>query len=122
MKKMEVSATVPAKDGKPKIGPFTLSVDYPETLDEAKAVFGEEPILTNALANWRVTLQGTMRSAMRRGETQEQIQARLGASKMGIAATRVAVDPEQAFLAKYASATPKEREAMRKKLEDIASK
>jgi len=52
MKKMQVTAQVPAKDDKPQLGPATIEVDVPETLKEAEAMFGPDPVVSNALANW----------------------------------------------------------------------
>ena len=121
MKKVTITAKVPAKDDQPELGPASVEVDFPETLDEAKQMYGEEAVLSNAFAGWKVTIQGAIRSALKRGESPEAIQARLGNAKMGVAVQRAAMDPEQAFLAKYASATPEEKKAMLKKLQQLAA-
>lgn len=124
-KKLEVQATVPEKkDAKgvvrKQIGPLTIKVNAPENAEEAIKMFGGEAVLTNAIANWVVTLQGNMRGGMKRGETLEQLQARLGSAKMGVSQKGAAVDYKQRFLADYATATPEERAKMRKMLEDAA--
>lgn len=127
MKKVTIEATVPEKkDATGKVVQKgvsgNLTVEYAETLDEAKKVYGEEAVLTNAFANWRVTLQAALRSAMKRGETPEQYQTRLGVAKMGIANTGAKVDPVQAYLARFASATPEQQKKMLAELQARAAK
>jgi len=125
--KKSVQAVVPERkdaEGKvtqAKIGPVVADVDYPETFEEAKTMFGEEAVLSNAFANWRVTLQANIRGALKRGEAPAEIQARLGAAKMGVASTGGKVDAEAAFKAKFMQATPQERKAMIAKLRELAS-
>ena len=119
MKDLQVSATVPARPAKgdkpaqPQIGPFTITVKTGETAKEKIEMFGDAPVSSNADSNWTVVLQSAMRAGMRRGETQAQLQARLGGSKMGVAATKAAIDPKQAWLAAYQAATPAERKKMK---------
>jgi len=116
MKDFTVTARVPAKDGKPeKTG--TVTVKVPENLKEAEKVYGADAILSNAIANWRVTLQSAIRSALKRGESQQAIQARLGDAKMGVAITKSSTrDPKAAWLAAYQAATPEERKRMKEEL------
>ena len=127
MKKVTVTAQVPEKKDaqgnitQAAIGPATVQVDYAETLAEAQKMFGDEPTLSQALKSWVVSLQSNIRGGLKRGEDQATMQARLGSAKMGIATAKASVDPEQAFLAKYAMATPEDRKTMRKKLEAAAA-
>lgn len=118
MKDLQVTAKVPAKaakDGKPaepeKVG--SITVKAPKTAKEAIEMYGDGPVVSNAIANWTVTLQSTIRSGLRRGESPAQLQARLGSVKMGQAATKAAIDPKQAWLAAYQAATPAERKKMK---------
>lgn len=126
MEKKQVTAEVPERKNakgeivQAKLGPVTAEVNMPESFEEAKKLGMEEAVLTNAFANWRVTLQGNIRSALKRGEKPADIQARLASAQMGVAQTGGKVDAEQAFMAKFASATPKEREAMIAKLKAAA--
>lgn len=126
-KKIAVSALVPEKkgpDGKvaqKQLGPVSVEVNYAETLDEAKQMFGEEAILSNAFANWRVTLQANIRGALKRGEAPAEIQARLGAAKMGTAVMGGKMDAEAAFKAKFLAANPEERKRLLAQLRELAS-
>jgi len=121
-KAIEVTAKVPAKEGRAQIGPFTIKVQSGKDLDEAVQMFSKEAILSQAESNWVVTLQSNMRSGMLRGETQEQLQARLGSAKMGVAQAGARVDPVQAYLAAFASATPEKQKAMLAELQARAAK
>lgn len=121
MKQETIQATVPANEEKgTQEMSANLTVNFPETVEEAKAWCGEESLLTNAFANWRITLQSNIRAALRRGENQEQIQDRLGASKMGVATQGVKIDPVQAYLMKFQSATPEQQKAMLAELQERA--
>lgn len=114
MKDMQVTAKVPAdaqKGTKELIG--SVIVKAPETAEEAIKMFGGEAVLSNALGNWVVTLQSTVRAGLRRGEDAKALQARLSGSKMGVTASKAIIDPKQAWLAQYQAATPEERKKMK---------
>jgi hypothetical protein len=117
MKDLQVTAKVPAnaeKGTKEMIGAITVKV--PETAEEAIKMYGGDAVLSNAISNWTVVLQGNIRGGLRRGEDAKALQARLGGAKMGVAAAKAQADPKQAWLAQYAAATPEERKKMKKEL------
>lgn len=117
-KKMKVQATVPEKkDASGKViqagvGPFTIEVESGTTAAEMIQMFGDEAVKSNAESNWTVTIQGNMRAGMKKGETQEQLQTRLGSVKMGVAQRGAVIDTQQAWLAMFASATPDKQKQM----------
>uniref|UniRef100_A0A6M3KWL1 Uncharacterized protein n=1 Tax=viral metagenome TaxID=1070528 RepID=A0A6M3KWL1_9ZZZZ len=125
MKKLTVQANVPEKkDAAGKItqiavGPYSINVETGDNATEMVKLFGDEAVKSNADANWVVTLQSNMRAGMKKGETMAAMQARLGAAKMGVSAVGAKVDPVQAYLAMFQSATP---EVQAKMLADLKSK
>ena len=123
MKSMVVTAQVPAskEKGTPQLGPVSVTVQTGETAKEKIEVFGDEAVSTNSDANWVVTIQGNIRAGLRKGETQEQMQARLGSAKMGISSKGITVVPKQAYTADFLSATPDEQVAMIKELQARAA-
>jgi len=123
MKSVTIEAEVPAKPEKgiPVALQGQVTVQFPETFDEAKSYCGEEAILSNALSNWTVTLQSNIRNGRKRGETNEQIQMRLGSAKPGIAAQGARVDPLQAFLGMFAASTPEKQAELLNELKKKAA-
>ena len=115
MVQREVTARL-GKDGEAAV----VIVNYAENIDEAVEMFGEEAVLSNAFASWRVTLQSNIRSALKKGESPEAIQARLASAKMGVTTAGVRVDPQTAFLAKFKTATPQEQAEMLEMLQEAA--
>jgi len=128
MKDLKVQATVPEKrdaSGKllqAQIGPYTITVKSGATAKESIELFGDEAVHSNADANWVKTLQASMRTGMKRGWNQAQLQANLGSAKMGVAQRSAPIDPKQAFLAMYAAATPEEQKRMIAELTARAAK
>jgi len=126
MEKKQVTAEVPErKDAQGQVtqaqlGPVTVEVPFPETFEEAQKWSNAEAILSNAFANWRVTLQANIRSALKRGETPEEIQSRLSGAVLGVAQTGGKIDVESAFKAKFASATPEEKKKLIAQLRELA--
>ena len=123
MATMQVTAKVPAnaKKGTPELGPVTVTVQTGDTAADMIKLYGDEAVKSNAEANWRVTLQSNIRAGLKRGETAEQIQARLKDAKLGVAQAGIKVDAEQAYLALFQSATPKERAKMLAELKKRAA-
>ena len=127
MKTQTIEASVPEKkDAQGKVTQKAvagvISVRYAENVKEAVEAYGEEALLSNAFANWRVTLQANMRAGLKKGETPEQLQARLGSAKMGVAQMGAKIDPVQAYLAQFASATPEKQKEMLAELQKRAAK
>jgi uncharacterized lipoprotein YmbA len=112
--KMQITAMVPKSEGKntAQLGPVTIEVETGATAAEMVQMFGDEAVKSNAEANWAITLQSNIRAALKRGETGEQSQARLEGAKLGVAQKGAKIDPIQAYLAMFASATPDKQAAM----------
>jgi hypothetical protein len=121
MKAITISAKLPKNEakGRKEEKSAELTVQFPDieadpdaALEEAKKAFGAKAILTNALSNWTVTLQGNIRSRLEKGQTQAQIQEGLGASKMGVSAPKVAMTSKEAVLAAVQTMSAEERKAL----------
>ncbi len=118
MKTLTVQANVPEKkDDKGKViqaavGPYSINVQTGDTAADMIKMFGDEAVKSNADANWVVTLQSNMRAGMKKGETNAAMQSRLGVAKMGVSQTGAKIDPKQAFIAMYQSASPEEQKKM----------
>jgi hypothetical protein len=112
---------VTAKNGKEEGSPSaSVTIQVPETLDEARQMYGDAAILSNAMANGIITLQAGIRRELKAGKTQAEIAAKLSGWKLGVAVERSAVDPKAAFLARFAAMTPEEQAAEIKKLQEVA--
>ena len=122
-KSLTVTAKVPANKAKgtPELGPVSIVVQTGENAKEKIDMFGDEAVSTNADANWVVTLQSNIRSGLRKGETQEQMQARLADAKMGVSTKGATVDPTQAYQAQFLAATPEDQVKMIKELQKRAA-
>lgn len=125
--KMEVRAMVPEKkdkDGKviqKQLGPVTIVVNTGVNSKDLIELFGDDAVKTNAEANWCISLQSNIRSGLKKGETEAQIQTRLGGAKMGVAQRGAVVDPIQSFIALYASATPQKQAELLAELKSKSS-
>ena len=118
MKKIQITAQVPEKKdalGKviqKRLGPAIVSIDYGESATESTKMFGEESMNSNALANFKVTVQSGIRTALKAGLDQVAIQAKFAAAKMGVATSGGGVDSIQVYMATFASATPQQQAEM----------
>jgi len=123
MTDFNVTAQVPAneKKGTKQLGPCTVTVQTGKDAKEMVQLFGDEAVKSNAEANWAVTLQRNIRSGLKRGETPQEIQARLKDAKMGIAQKGVKIDPVKAYINKFASATPEDQKKMLAQLQKRAA-
>lgn len=127
MEKLTVEAKVPEKKEGDKvvraqIGPVSITVDTGSTAAEMIQLFGDKAVKSNADANWVVTLQSNIRARLLKGENAAVIQAALGTAKMGVAVKGAKVDPVQAYLAMFQSATPEKQAEMLAELKKKAAK
>jgi len=102
----------------------TITVQTPETLEEAVQVYGGPAVLTNAIRNWIVTVQAGVRRGLEKGKTETELKEIFKDAKMGAVTLigRGIVDPIQAALAKSATMTPTELQEFIKKLQAQAKK
>ena len=126
MEKLVIEAKVPEKKEGDKvvrkqIGPVQITVQTGSTAEECIKLFGDKAVKSNADANWTVTIQSNIRARLLKGETLEQIQAALGTAKMGVAVKGAKVDPIQAYLAMFATASPEKQKEMLKELQTKAA-
>ena len=131
MIKTSIKATSPKseKKNRPEEKSATIQVDWVDVekdpdaaLEELKQMCGAKAIITNAFANFRVTVQGSIRTGLDNGETQEQIQARLASVRMGVTIKGAARDAEAEYLAKLDSADDDEAQAMVERLQQAIAK
>jgi len=116
-KEMVVSAKAPKVDKE-----ASVTVQTGENAEEAITMFGGEQVLSNANANWRVTLQANVRRGLLAGKSQEELQGLLGSAKMGVATERIS-DPLAAAENKFNDMNTDEQKAFIKRLKDkIANK
>ena len=115
MEKREIKASLP-DDGKEAI----IIVDYPESLEEAEEAYGAIALLSNAFANWRITLQAGVRRLLKIGKSQEEIQHLMGSAKMGVATVGAKMDPIEASLIVFKNMDEAGRQEYIRKLQAAA--
>jgi len=86
----------------------TVLKDFPDTAEESIQKYGDKVIQSNWLANYVITLQGMIRSGIAKGQTDEEIQAKIEAAVPGVASDRV-VDPIASLKKQYDSKSPEEK-------------
>jgi len=126
MEKLIIEAKVPEKKEGDKVvrkqlGPIQISVQTGVTAVESIALFGDKAVKSNADANWVVTLQSNIRARLLKGESADAIQLARGGAKMGVAVKGAKVDPIQAYMAMFATATPEKQKEMLKELQTKAA-
>ena len=127
MEKLIVESKVPEKKDdsgritRKQLGPVQITVQTGSTAAESIQMFGDKAVKSNSDGDWVVTLQSNIRSRLLRGENAEQIQAALGTAKMGVAVKGAKVDPIQAYLALFASASPEKQKEMLRELQTKAA-
>ena len=122
-KDVVINAKVPANEEKGiKEMQGSITVQFTDDVTEAVEMFSAPAVLTNALRNWVVTLQGNIRGALKRGIAPDALQALLGSAKMGVAQVGAAVDPIEAYMATFANATAEKQAEMLKDLKMRAVK
>ncbi len=129
MQQREVTAQVPEKksaDGEVTqvaLGPVTIAVDFPESYEASVGWCTEEAMLSNAFAQFKVSpIQAGIRAMLKAGKTQEEIQAALGNTVMGVARAGVTVDTKAAYKALFFASSPEDQAKMIKDLREQAKK
>lgn len=89
----------------------SMMFDFGEDMEDAAQKFGADVVFTNFRASAKITLQAAIRRLLEKGLTAEQINEKLLSWKPGVALDRT-IDPITAFMAKWATMPPEEREKM----------
>lgn len=115
---LQVAAKASGEEGAPSA---VVSINTGGTAKEAIEMFGDDAVISNANANWTVTVQAGMRRLLKAGKKQDEVQAAFEGAKMGIALARVS-DPTGAILAKWPTMNEQERTEFLKKLKGSEKK
>jgi len=117
----EGTIEVSAKLGKAADGPSaTVSYVFGGDLAAAEAKFGADVVLSNAVANMKVTLQSIIRRMLKAGNNAADIQKAVASWVPGVAIARAAVNPIEAIKAKFRGASPADRMKLIAELQEIA--
>jgi hypothetical protein len=110
---MPKTVTIEARTSKREGAVASCEYKLPESLDEAKEMWGEEVSLSRLNANVVIYVQGVGRSGLEKeGVSVEQASQAMAAAVPGVQAQRYGADPEAAFLAKFRAADKKEQDRM----------
>ena len=112
----EVSAKIPAKDGKPEKS-ATINYDFGENLAKAVEMFGEDVVFSNAVANMKVRLQAVMRSHLENNKVVEDL---VTGWKPGQVTTGGKIDPVSAVKDAFAGMSPEDKKAFLAQLKSMA--
>lgn len=118
MQALEIKAKLPKseKDGRAEDLNGLVVVQFPETIEEAIELYGGPAMLAEAKANFVIGVQGNIRTRLKAGQSNEQIQEALGSSKIGVKAARLAANPEAQSLAYLKTLTQDQLREMLAKL------
>ena len=112
-KQVEVTATAKLADGTTKSE--TIFITAGETAEESIKMFSDEAVNSNAIRNGKITVQSGMRSLIKAGKNQQEIQAKYKDWKLGVAMDRT-VDLVGAMVSKWDSYTKEDQESILKQL------
>jgi hypothetical protein len=104
------------EEGKVQYDSCVVEYDFGDDLDGAVDLCGAETVFSNYKANAKVALQGIMRSKLKAGLAEDQIQTVVDAWKPGMVAERVAVDPSTAIANAWDTWSPEKKAAFLEKL------
>jgi len=114
--KKEVTASLVGEDKKTKTRTCTILVDFGETAVESIKLFNDDAVNSNAFANGRVTIQAGIRSMMKAGKSDEEIQAAFSVWKLGVAREKGVADPVASLLGRWDTYSEKEQADILSKL------
>lgn len=104
---------ITAKDTKTEAS-ITVEYEFGETIAELVEKFGEEVVFNQARSSLVVALQGAIRTALKAGKTDDEINTLVSEWKPGI--RRQAKSPQDKIKEQLASMDPEIRKALLKEL------
>jgi len=114
MAKEKVSAT------NPKVGRHVeVEYDFGDNLQDAVEKFGEDVVFSQFKQKCKVALQAVLRNWLAAGVSDEEIQNKVQAWKIGLGPQKK--DPKQKLLEKFASMSDEEKKAFLAELKKMAS-